>query len=396
MTHFARPAALAAALDPAEWDVFFWTPKRFHALLGDTVAGPGDLRTLDPDAFLHSLANGGVLYTADVLRKYVQDDLAIFKQIHPDLVIGDYRLSLCVSAPLSRLPFASIFNAHWSPFYRQPAVVPELPVTRWISPRVLNPLYAGLRPAFYALHAKPVNEVRRAFGLSRLSHDLRRIYTAGDLVLYPDVPEFVRLTGAPEHHHFIGACAWSVHTPKPPWWNDVMGSSQPKVFVSLGSSGPIKALPAVLEALSRLPVRVILSTSGRPVGATPANVSLADLLPYEETASRSAVVVSHGGTGGVYPALTAGTPMLAIPSNIDMHLSASLLEAAGAGIQVRVERASPDRLQDGLERLLAEPRFKQAAVKWSGIIARYDTKTIFPDLLRRWFARSEEPDGTRM
>lgn len=396
MTHFARPAALAAALDPAEWDVFFWTPKRFHALLGDTVAGLGDLRTLDPDAFLHSLANGGVLYTADVLRAYVQDDLAIFEQIHPDLVIGDYRLSLCVSAPLSRLPFASIFNAHWSPFFRQPAVVPELPVTRWISPRVLKPLYAGLRPAFYALHAKPVNEVRRAFGLSRLSHDLRRIYTAGDLVLYPDVPEFVRLTGAPEHHHFIGACAWSVHTPKPPWWNDVMGSSQPKVFVSLGSSGPIKALPAVLEALSRLPVRVILSTSGRPVGPTPANVSLADLLPYAETASRSAVVVSHGGTGGVYPALTAGTPMLAIPSNIDMHLSASLLEAAGAGIQVRVERASPDRLQDGLERLLAEPRFKQAAVKWSGIIARYDTKTIFPDLLRRWFARSEEPNGTGM
>jgi UDP:flavonoid glycosyltransferase YjiC (YdhE family) len=396
MTHFARPAALAAALDPAEWDVFFWTPKRFHALLGDTAAGLGDLRTLDPDAFLHSLANGGVLYTADVLRAYVQDDLAIFEQIHPDLVIGDYRLSLCVSAPLSRLPFASIFNAHWSPFFRQPAVVPELPVTRWISPRVLKPLYAGLRPAFYALHAKPVNEVRRAFGLSRLSHDLRRIYTAGDLVLYPDVPEFVRLTGAPEHHHFIGACAWSVHTPKPPWWNDVMGSSQPKVFVSLGSSGPIKALPAVLEALSRLPVRVILSTSGRPVGPTPANVSLADLLPYAETASRSAVVVSHGGTGGVYPALSAGTPMLAIPSNIDMHLSASLLEAAGAGIQVRVERASPDRLQDGLERLLAEPRFKQAAVKWSGIIARYDTKTIFPDLLRRWFARSEEPNGTGM
>jgi UDP:flavonoid glycosyltransferase YjiC (YdhE family) len=395
MTHFARPAALAAALDPAEWDVFFWTPKRFHALLGDTAVGLGDLRTLDPGAFLNSLANGAVLYSADVLREYVQDDLAIFKQIDPDLVIGDYRLSLCVSAPLSGLPFASIFNAHWSPFYRQPAVVPELPVTRWISPRILNPLYAGLRPAFYALHAKPVNDVRRAFGLSRLSHDLRQIYTAGDLVLYPDVPEFVRLTDAPEHHHFIGACAWSAHAPKPPWWNDMLASAQPKVFVSLGSSGPIKVLPAVLEALSRLPVRVILTTSGRPVGTTPSNVHLADLLPYEETASRSAVVVSHGGTGGVYPALTAGTPMLAIPSNIDMHLSASLLEAAGAGITVRVEHASPDRLQDGLERLLGEPGFKQAAVKWRGIIARYDTKTLFPNLLRRWFASSAERKGTR-
>ena len=175
MTHFARPAALAAALDPAEWDVFFWTPKRFHVLLGDAAAGPGDLRTLDPDAFLRSLANGAVLYTSDVLREYVHDDLAIFKQIQPDLVIGDYRLSLCISAPLSGVPFASIFNAHWSPFYKQPAVVPELPVTRWISPRILNPLYAGLRPAFFALHAKPVNDARRAFGLSRLISSLRSI-----------------------------------------------------------------------------------------------------------------------------------------------------------------------------------------------------------------------------
>jgi UDP:flavonoid glycosyltransferase YjiC (YdhE family) len=395
MTHFARPAALAATLNQAEWDIFLWTPKRFHALLGDSAVNLGELRTLDPGAFLNSLANGAVLYSAEILREYVRDDLAIFKQVEPDLVIGDYRLSLCISAPVSGLPFASIFNAHWSPYYRQPPVVPELPITRWISPRILSPLYAGLRPAFYALHAKPVNDVRRAFGLSRLSHDLRRIYTAGDLVLYPDVPEFARLTDVPKHHHFIGTCAWSAHAPKPHWWNDLMASSQPKVFVSLGSSGPLKALPAVLEALSRLPVSVILSTSGRPVATTPSNVYLADLLPYEETASRSAVVVSHGGTGGVYPALSARTPMLAIPSNIDMHLSASLLEATGAGITVRVEHASPDRLQKGLERLLGEPRFKQAAIGWGDIIARYDTRTLFPTLLRHWFARSAERRGRR-
>jgi hypothetical protein len=77
---------LAAALDPPEWDIFFWTPKRFHALLGNTAVTLGDLRTLDPDEFLNSLANGAVVYSADVLREYVQDDLAIFKQIEPDLV----------------------------------------------------------------------------------------------------------------------------------------------------------------------------------------------------------------------------------------------------------------------------------------------------------------------
>ena len=396
MTHFARPAALASSLDSAEWEIFFWTPKRFHALIENPAVGLGDLRTLDPGAFLNALANGRVAYSKEILREYVRDDLAIFKQVEPDLVIGDYRLSLCTSAPASGLPFASIFNAHWSPFYRQPAIVPELPVTRWVSARLLKPLYAGLRPALYALHAKPVNEVRREFGLSRISHDLRHIYTAGDLTLYPDVPEFVRLPGAPDHHHFIGTCPWSPHVPKPPWWNDMVASSQPKVFVSLGSSGPVKALPAVLEALARLPVTVILTTSGRPMGTIPSDVYMADLLPYAETAGHAAVVVSHGGTGGLYPALSAGTPMLAIPSNIDMHLSASLLEQSGAGIKVRVEHASPDTLHRALERLLGEPRFKQAAVKWGGVIARHDTNTLFPSLLRRWFARSTKGHGARM
>lgn len=191
---------------------------------------------------------------------------------------------------------------------------------RGLSCRSRQSSYARSRrvPEFPRERRRPVLR-RDPSRVCRVAHDLRRIYTAGDLVLYPDVPEFVGLTGAPEHHHFIGTCAWSAHAPKPHWWNDLMASSQPKVFVSLGSSGPIKALPAVLEALSRLPVSVILSTSGRAVGTIPSNVYLADLLPYEETASRAAVVISHGGTGGVYPALSARTPMLAVPSNIDMH-----------------------------------------------------------------------------
>ena len=390
MTHFARPAALASALNSEEWEIFLWTPKRFHALFENAAVTLGDLRTLDPASFLKALATGAVAYSREILLDYVRDDLSIFKQIQPDLVIGDYRLSLCISAPASGLPFASIFNAHWSPFHRQPAVVPELPATRWISPGLLNPLYAALRPAFYALHAKPVNDVRRAFGLPGISHDLRRIYTAGDLALYPDVPELVPLTGVPEHHHFIGVCPWSTPVPKPPWWNDMVASSRPKVFVSLGSSGPVKALPALLEALSRLPVSVILATSGRPVGETPSSVFVADLLPYEETASHAAVVVSHGGTGGMYPALSAGTPMLAIPSNVDMHLSAALLERSGAGIKVRVEHASSDRLRGALDQLLRESRFKHAAARWGDIIGRYETKTLFPDVLRRWFTAPRE------
>ena len=398
MTHFVRPAALAETLDPAQWDVYFWTPRRYHPLLRQSFTQLGELETMEPATFLDRLARGDPAYPADVLHRYVLDELRILDEIRPDLVIGDFRLSLCVSAPLRKIPFAFIFNAQWSPYRRQPAIVPDVPITKWISPTILNPVYAILRPAFFFLHAKPLNDVRRAFGLPRISRDVREVYTAGDMVFYPDIPEFVPLVSPPAHHHFVGLCPWAPASPKPVWWEEVMAYSEPKVFVSLGSSGPIRALPAVLEALSTLPVKVMVSTSGRTVEGLGSNVYATDLLPYEETSRRSAVVVSHGGTGGLYPALSAGTPMLAIPGNIDNHLSADLLQRSGAGLQVRVEYATPQRLRSAIRRLLVEHSFKESALGWAAKIARYDTATIFPRILNEWFADrngSTEPGTLR-
>jgi UDP:flavonoid glycosyltransferase YjiC (YdhE family) len=390
MTHFVRPAALAESLDPDEWEIFFWTPKRHHRLLRGQFSKLGNLRTIHPARFLNLLAHGKPLYDAETIRNYVRDDLEIIEQVRPDFIFGDFRLSLCISAPVAGVPFGSIFNAQWSSYWRQPAIVPELPLTRWVSPRILNPLFSLLRPEIYAYHAKPVNDVRLEYGLAPLSKDIRSVYTSGDLVLYPDVPEFVPIADAPDNHHFIGSCPWTSPTPKPAWWTKVMESSIPKIFVTLGSSGPVKALPAVLEAASHLPVKVILATSGRPIGKVSPNVYIAELLPYEETSRHCAAVVSQGGTGGLYFTLAAGTPTLAIPNNIDNHLSSALLNRSGAGLCVRVEDASVKTLRRALERLLFEKSFKQAAAKWPAIMGRYNTKEIFPDILRNWFTRAEE------
>jgi UDP:flavonoid glycosyltransferase YjiC (YdhE family) len=146
---------------------------------------------------------------------------------------------------------------------------------------------------------------------------------------------------------------------------------KPKVFVSLGSSGPVRVLPELLAALARLPVSVVLSTSGRQVPAVGSGVYTASLLPFSETAARSAVVVSHGGSGALYPAMAAGTPVLAIPSNADQQLSTAVLEENGAGLGVRVEEATSKRLHQALQRVLSEDRFAEAAKVW-GIIFQQD------------------------
>ncbi len=387
MTHVVRPLALAEGLNADEWDVVLRLPARYHRFVRKPGLKTGDLKTIEPQTFLDALAVGGVFYTQDTLTHYVEEDLAILREVRPDLVIGDFRLSLCISAPMAGVPFASLINAHWSPYRAQPAIVPDLPATRWIPPALLIPIMKFGRPIFFDKIVQPFRDVAQRHGVPIPGPYLQNIYAAGDLVLYPDIPEFVPVPKAAPHHHFIGIPPWSAPSQIPAWWDTVMASPEPKVFVSLGSSGPVKALKGVLEALSTLRVKVILSTSGRVSESIGPTVFQADLLPFEETAKRCAVVVSHGGTGAVYPSLAAGTPLLAIPSNLDSHFSSALLEKSGAGLSVRAEHASPRRLRHAFTRLLSEPAFKQAATRWQATIARYDAHKIFADVLNEWFAR---------
>jgi UDP:flavonoid glycosyltransferase YjiC (YdhE family) len=76
----------------------------------------------------------------------------------------------------------------------------------------------------------------------------------------------------------------------------MLDDPKPKVLVALGSSGSSQVLPALFRALAKLPVSIVISTSGRKTpGITPSMYS-ADLLPLIETASQSRLVVSHGGS----------------------------------------------------------------------------------------------------
>jgi UDP:flavonoid glycosyltransferase YjiC (YdhE family) len=210
------------------------------------------------------------------------------------------------------------------------------------------------------------------------------MYTEGSYVLYADIPEFVPASNLPANHRYVGICPWTPPTAKPDWWDRMRADPKLKVFVSLGSSGPLRAFPALLQALSKLPVAVLVSTSGRSLPGLGPGMYSAGLLPFTETAGQASVVVSHGGSGGLYPAIAAGTPVLGIPANADQQLSTAVLEESGAGLGVRVEEASPSRLARALERLLFDPQYRRNAQQWATVFSRYDSGVMF----RRFLAET--------
>jgi len=383
MTHFVRPVSLADSLisKGADYDLHLYAPARFAHYLAGKPYSTGELKTMPGETFLANLARGKPLFPADVLSRYVREDRDLIQRLQPDLVVGDMRPSLPISARLEKVPCAVIMNAYWSPYAKRRSILPELPVTRVIPPRLLGPLYRATEPIAFALHVAQMNRVRKEFGVPALPLDLRRMYTDGDYVLYPDIAEFVPTEGAPPNHYYVGVCDWSPPIPKPDWWQRMCDDPKPKVFVSLGSSGPVRVLPELLAALARMPVSVVLSTSGRPGPATGSPAYTGNLLPFIETASASALVVSHGGSGALYPAIAAGTPVLAIPSNADQHLSTAVLVESGSGLGLRVEEASSKRLHAALKKMMSDPRFGVAAKNWGKIFQQDPRHARFQQFL---------------
>jgi UDP:flavonoid glycosyltransferase YjiC (YdhE family) len=377
MAHFVRPLALAACVDINRYEVHFYAPSRFFGYLNDKPFATGELRTMPGERFLENTSRGAPVFPADVIRGYVKQDRELIGRIGPDLVIGDMRLSLPISARLEGAASAVMINAYWSPYTRRRSIIPSLPLTRVVPPRLLGPVYKLAEPLAYAVHVGEMNRVRKELGIPALPADLRVMYTEGSYVLYPDIPEFVPARNLPANHYYVGICQWAPPTAKPDWWDRMRADPKPKVFVSLGSSGPLCVLPALLKALAKLPVSVLVSTSGRPVPQLGPDAYVANLLPFTETAGQSSVVVSHGGSGGLYPAIAAGTPVLGIPSNADQHLSTAVLEESGAGLGVRVEEASQGRLLRALEKLLFEPQYRNSAQQWAAVYARYDSGELF-------------------
>lgn len=383
MLHFVRPLALAEGLDPDRYDVHFHAPARFSSHLRNQPFRTGELAAMPGEQFLANLAKGAPLFPEEALRRYVEEDRRLIREWKPDLVIGDMRLSLPVSARLEKVPYAVIINAYWSPFAPYRSVVPEVPLTRVIPPRWLGGVFRLTEPLAYMVHVRPLNRIRREHGIPALPNDIRQMYAEGDHVLYGDVPEFVPTTGAPPHHRYLGACNWEYPAAKPGWWNAMLDDPKPKVFVSLGSSGPVRVLPALLEALQRLPVSVIVSTSGRVAVPERAGIYSAPLLPFSETARAARLVVSHGGSGGLYPAISAGTPVLGVPTNADNHLSTATLVDSGAGLGVRVEEANAVRLEKAVSALLEDPSFRHRAKDWAEVFARYDSRGLFRGFLEQ-------------
>jgi len=382
LAHVGRSIRLASILQRDGVDVELACDRRYARFLTGLDFPVRSIRSIPSDTFLDALAGGRPVFSTETLRAYVSDDLSLLGSVKPDVVIGDFRLSLSVSARVAGIPYVNVTNAYWSPYARPRFEVPSLALTRLVGLPLAKALFPIARPFAFALHAIPMNRVRRAYQLPPLGWDLRRVYCDGDLTLYADIPELIPIFGSPPSHKYIGPVLWSPPVEPPAWWNDAI-SGQPPIYVSLGSSGQAQLLPMVIEALLPLGRPIVVATAGRG-GDLPRSPGLwaTDFLPGEAIAGKACAVVCNGGSATCQQALVHGVPVVGIPSNLDQYLNMHYIERFGAGKLVRSDRASATTIRQATLHAMDDPRQRECARAAAALAKTIRPEVEFPFAIR--------------
>lgn len=376
LAQIVRLLALARRLPRECYEVHFASGPGHDWLFPGAAVQRWPLFTLDGGKGLARLAAGKRLYERATLQRYVQDELRIIDAVEPDVVIGDFRLTLAVSARLAGVKCASLINAYWSPFaVRESFPVPDHPMVRLLGLELAERYFPQAMPHVFAHFAAPLNVVRKQHGLSAVS--LLEQLCFGDAVLYPDIPELCPLLNAPASHHFLGAIPWAPDVPLPGEL-EANAVAPPLVYVTLGSSGDTGALPAVLAGLAELPIRGVLATAGKPLSLpVPGNFRAFDYLPGDAVAKRARLVVTNGGSSTGYQALAAGTPVLGIASNLDQYLATQSITRAGAGVLLRAASVQSEQVRAAASELCANEDVRRNAAALERAFAAVDCHSRF-------------------
>jgi UDP:flavonoid glycosyltransferase YjiC (YdhE family) len=101
--------------------------------------------TIAPERFSRALARGSPIYDAASLDRYVEEDLRVIKRFRPDVIVGDFRISLGISARLAKVPYVNVTNAYWSPYAKIRHVVPEITPARALPLALAQPVFEFFR-----------------------------------------------------------------------------------------------------------------------------------------------------------------------------------------------------------------------------------------------------------
>ena len=165
--HVGRPLTLATWADQNGHDVHFACSKEGLSKTGTTdfAFRCYPLHTIDSELFYGRIKKGHFFYSYQEMHGYVEEEINLIKQINPDLVVTDFRLTAPISSKLCNKPLINLANSHWSPNAHCPFPAPSTNFFQWLPPFMQKGIFSLIRPLAFKVYANELNKVRRTYGL---------------------------------------------------------------------------------------------------------------------------------------------------------------------------------------------------------------------------------------
>jgi UDP:flavonoid glycosyltransferase YjiC (YdhE family) len=388
LAHVGRPIYFARFLNPEKYELALACDRRYEQFYDrENFSKVFHVDSIATDEFNSRLFQGKVIFTAKRLISYVENETKILDEFQPHLIISDLRLSLAVSARLAKLPYATLSNPCWSPYYRnRKLIIGDHPLTHLIGVKWSQRLFTALLPLIHRIHCAPLNKTFGHFGLKKRLSDIGEAYTEADFVLYSDTSELYSLSNFPANNVFLGPWLWEPVVELPDWWSTIP-SDRKLVYVTLGSSGAHEVLKTIVDRLGKFDVSVMLALSGQDPNALtfPENFYVADYLPGIAACEKADLVVFNGGSGTAHQASYAGTPMLAVCKNTDQFMEMESLVNQGSALVIRSDTFNEDRFSEAVTNMLGSEHFGRQAKLLASSHEAFDTRKVFNTFVKQLF-----------
>jgi MGT family glycosyltransferase len=321
----------------------------------------------------------------ETIPQQVTDLQAVMATWLPDVVVSDVTFwgPFLVLHETCRVPVAvsSFVPGCMIPGPDAPPWGLGLPRPRNWRTRLLARLVGAVTDLLVGDFRRTADALRKRYGLSPLSMPVHTFLGQMPLYLVPGAPEFdYERRDLPPSVQYIGSVVWNKPHDEPlPTWLAELPTEQPWVHVTEGTmhaQAPI-VLRAAAQGLANLPMQVIMTT-GRD--RDPAQLGLDNIAPnvrverwvsHADLLPRTDVLITTGGGGTVMAALSAGVPMVVVPTQWEKPDNAQRVAEAGAGIRLSPRRCTPRRLREAVEQVLKDPSFRQNVLRLAAIFERY-------------------------
>jgi MGT family glycosyltransferase len=171
--------------------------------------------------------------------------------------------------------------------------------------------------------------------------------------------------------HYVGSLAASRPCQDPFPWDRLDGRAL--IFASLGTlcgKNNLAAFRKIAAACAGLDAQLVIALgkwteqTGNPrdqLSHLPGDPLVVDFAPQLALLEKAAVVITHAGLNTTLETLLHGVPMVALPRFADQPGVAARVEYAGAGLRASYRRFTAPQLRRLVQRLLAEPAFRERA-----------------------------------